>query len=336
MRHDVAGLLALGTARRMLAVAIGIATVAFGGSLYALDSARRAAETDAAWLRQRLTEKRALVRALHSDLAVVAQATERVSQMASIARDQNAAVRRVNQIEEPRDAAYTPARLAMLDDATMYRSEDSARALAQLAFLEEQLAATTDSLSLMVVLSKGVGSEAPVGQPAAIQPARVERAAVRTVVARPAVADTSQPGGWPVAGEVSSRFGWRESPYGTGTQRHTGLDIRADYGTPVRVSASGVVVFAGRDAGGYGSAVIVDHGRNVKTLYGHLSGIYVREGQRIPRGAVLGAVGNTGRATGAHLHYEVRVGNVPVDPMLYVQRARVEQVAMVTRRPRSR
>jgi murein DD-endopeptidase MepM/ murein hydrolase activator NlpD len=335
MRHDVAGLLALASARRMLAVAIGIATVAFGGSLYALDSGRRSAEHDATWLRQRLTEKRALVRALQSDLAVVAQATERVSQMASIARDQNAAVRRLNQIEEPRDAAYTPARLAALDDATMYRSEDSARALAQLAFLEEQLAATTDSLSLMVVLSKGTRTEEPVS-PAASRPAQVDRATVQPVVARPAVPDTSQPGGWPVAGEVSSRFGWRESPYGTGTQRHTGLDIRADYGTPVRVSASGVVVFAGRDAGGYGSAVVVDHGRNVKTLYGHLSGIYVREGQRVPRGAVLGAVGNTGRSTGAHLHYEVRVGNVPVDPMLYVQRARVEQVAMVTRARRSR
>ena len=333
MRHDVAGLLALATAQRMLlAVTIGIATVLFGGSLYALDSARRAAENDAAWLRQRLTDKRALVRTLHSDLAAVAQATERVSQMASIARDQNAAVRRMSQIEEPRDAAYTPARLAALDDATMYRSEDSARALAQLAFLEEQLAATTDSLSLMVVLSKGTHVE----EPAANRSARVEQVAVRPAVVRPAVADTSQPGGWPVAGEVSSRFGWRESPYGRGTQRHTGLDIRADYGTPVRVSASGVVVFAGRDAGGYGSAVVVDHGRTVKTLYGHLSAIYVREGQRIPRGAVLGAVGSSGRATGAHLHYEVRVGNVPVDPMLYVQRARVEQVAMVTRKPSSR
>src|SRR6185503_3653282 len=100
--------------------------------------------------------------------------------------------------EEPRDAAYTPARLAMLDDATMYRSEDSARALAQLAFLEEQLAATTDSLSLMVVLSEGTRTDEPVSTPAS-RPVRVERATVQPAVVRTAVADTSQPGGWPVA-----------------------------------------------------------------------------------------------------------------------------------------
>jgi len=88
----------------------------------------------------------------------------------------------------------------------------------------------------------------------------------------------------------------------------------------VRVSAPGVVVFAGRDSGGYGTVVVVDHGRDLKTLYGHLSGVYVRPGQRVERGTVVGAVGNSGRATGVHLHYEVRVGNVPVDPMLYVRR----------------
>jgi len=127
--------------------------------------------------------------------------------------------------------------------------------------------------------------------------------------------------------EVSSRFGWRASPYGRGSERHTGLDISAEYGTPVRVSAPGVVVFAGRDSGGYGSAVVVDHGRDVKTLYGHLSGIYVHEGQRVARATVLGAVATPGRATGVHLHYEVRVANVPVDPMLYVQGNRPERVA---------
>ena len=87
------------------------------------------------------------------------------------------------------------------------------------------------------------------------------------------------------------------------------------------MNAPGVVVFAGRDSGGYGKTVVIDHGRNLKTLYGHLSGIYVHEGQQVPRGTAIGAVGSTGRATGVHLHYEVRVGNVPVDPMLYIGRA---------------
>ena len=296
-------------------IAIGLAITTIGVSFYALAASRRAAVADAAWLRQRLGEKRALVRALQADLAVVAETTERVSQMAAIARDQNVAVRRYAQVEEPRDARYTPARLAALDDETVHRSEDGARALAQLSFLEEQLAETTDSLALMTVLSKGVQREetmTPV--------AKVERKPERKAV-RPAVAEVSAPGGWPVAGTISSGFGWRESPWGGGTRRHTGLDIRATYGAPVRVSAPGVVLFAGRDSGGYGTVVVVDHGRDLKTLYGHLSGVYVRPGQRIERGAVVGAVGNSGRATGVHLHYEVRVGNVPVDPMLYVRRA---------------
>ena len=321
MRGELTGAWVLAAAERKLVIAIALTALTFGGSLYALDAARRSAVGDASWLRQRLTEKRDLVHALQNELAVVAEATERVSQMATIARDQNVAVRRMAQLEEARDARYTPARLAALDDATMHRSEDGARALAQLAFLEEQFAATTDSLALMTVL-KGEILDQPVTRPAKAE---------RKPTVRPAVAELSTPGGWPVAGTVSSRFGWRESPWGGGSQRHTGLDIRAPYGTPVRVSAPGVVVFAGRDSGGYGTTVVVDHGRNVKTLYGHLSGVYVRPGQRVARGAAIGAVGNTGRSTGVHLHYEVRVGNVPVDPMLYVQRARAEASKLAAR-----
>jgi len=313
MQREATGMLDVAMARIHGMIALGLAVSAMGASFYALAASRSAAVADAAWMRQRLTEKRALVRALQADLAVVAETTERVSQMAAIARDQNVAVRRYAQVEEPRDARYTPARLAALDDATITRSEDGARALAQLGFLEEQLAETTDSLALMTVLSKGAQREetmTPV--------AKVERKRERKPI-RNAVAEVAAPGGWPVAGTISSGFGWRESPWGGGTRRHTGLDIRATYGSPVRVSAAGVVLFAGRDSGGYGTTVVVDHGRDLKTLYGHLSGVYVRPGQRVERGAVVGAVGNSGRATGVHLHYEVRVGNVPVDPMLYVR-----------------
>jgi murein DD-endopeptidase MepM/ murein hydrolase activator NlpD len=314
MRREATGMLDDAMARIHGTIALGLALSAMGASFYALAASRSAAVADAAWLRQRLGEKRQLVRALQKDLAVVAETTERVSQMAAIARDQNVAVRRAVQVEEPRDERYTPARLAALDDGTTSRSEDGARALAQLTFLEEQLAETTDSLALMTVLSKGVQREetmTPV--------AKVERKPERKPVPRNAVAEVSAPGGWPVAGTISSGFGWRESPWGGGTRKHTGLDIRATYGAPVRVSAPGVVLFAGRDSGGYGTTVVVDHGRDLKTLYGHLSGVYVRPGQRVERGAVVGAVGSSGRATGVHLHYEVRVGNVPVDPMLYVR-----------------
>jgi murein DD-endopeptidase MepM/ murein hydrolase activator NlpD len=310
---------------RAMVFAIAFSGVSLVFTLCVVDTARRAAQRDATWLAQRLAEKRALVRALQADLNDVAQATERVSQMASIAREQNVAVRHQIGIEEPRDVAYTPARLAALDDATMGRSDEGARAIAQLAFLEEQLAATTDSLSLLTAVTKTSRVVDPV------TPARAARAAVQ-----PAILDDWTPGGWPVVGDVTSRFGWRDSPWGSGSQRHTGLDIMASYGTPVRVSAPGMVVFAGRDSGGYGSTVVVDHGHNVKTLYGHLSGIYVREGQRVARSTAIGAVGNTGRSTGVHLHYEVRVGNVPVDPMLYVKSDGVQQVASASKYSRSR
>lgn len=322
------------------ALALGLTAVALALGMYAIDSARRAAEHEASWLRQRLTEKRALVRALNDDLAAVAVATERVSQMASIARDQNAEVRKLAQIEEPRDRTYTPDHLADLDDATVRRSEDGERALSQLAFLDEQLASTTDSLSLMIALSKGMRPVLPKAEPPAVEPtlrlavARVTSGTdVHPVVARvkpaqPTIVEPGTPSGFlPVSGDVSSPFGWRLSPWGRGRQRHTGVDIRAEMGTPVRTSGAGEVVFAGRDSGGYGSTVVIDHGRNVKTLYGHLSGIYVRKGQRVPRGTVVGAVGSTGRSTGAHLHYEVRVGNVPVDPLLYTKADGIDRVA---------
>jgi murein DD-endopeptidase MepM/ murein hydrolase activator NlpD len=291
---------------------------------------RRAAEAEAAWLRQRLTDKRALVRALQSDLGEIAEATERVSQMASIAREQNAGVRRAAAVDDGRAASYTPAHLAALDGVAVDHSEEGARALAQLAFLEEEFAATTDSLSLLLALTRQPRCPEPIETPKATTRAKAKPGKAGATPA--IVASGITPAGWPVRGDVSSRFGWRESPVGRGTRRHSGLDIRAPYGTPVRASAGGVVVFAGRDSGGYGSTVVVDHGNDVKTLYGHLSGIYVRKGQRVPRGTVLGAVGNTGRTTGVHLHYEVRVGNVPVDPMLYVEEGgRVRQVAMVSK-----
>jgi murein DD-endopeptidase MepM/ murein hydrolase activator NlpD len=316
MRLDVTAIRDGLSGRRAAWVAAGLAVVASGGAIAALASGRAAAEKEAAWYRQRLAEKRALVRALQSDLAVVAQTTERVSQMAVIAREQNVEVRRLASVEEPRAVNYSPERIAALDDVARTRSDYAARALAQLGFLEEQLASTTDSLSLMAALAQGPRVEP---QTSSATPAASKKAKAATPDAE--AVEAAVPAGWPVAGEVSSGFGWRESPYGGGSQRHTGLDIRADFGTPVRVNAPGVVVFAGRDSGGYGKTVVIDHGRNLKTLYGHLSGIYVHEGQHLPRGTAIGAVGSTGRATGVHLHYEVRVGNVPVDPMLYIARA---------------
>lgn len=120
--------------------------------------------------------------------------------------------------------------------------------------------------------------------------------------------------------EVTSNFGQRLDPFVGRMAMHTGLDMREDYGSPVRVTAAGTVINAGW-SGGYGNLVEVDHGNGLSTRYGHLSAILVSEGQRITAGAVVGKLGSTGRSTGPHLHYEVRVDGEPVDPTRFLRAA---------------
>jgi len=117
----------------------------------------------------------------------------------------------------------------------------------------------------------------------------------------------------PVAGPVTSRFGLRNDPYDQSRRFHGGLDVAAVEGAPVSVTESGRVVFAG-NRGDYGNVVIVEHEGGVRTLYAHLSRIDVEPGDALRRGARLGAVGSTGRATGAHLHFEVADGDTKLDP----------------------
>jgi len=123
---------------------------------------------------------------------------------------------------------------------------------------------------------------------------------------------------WPVQGPVASSFGEREDPFNGEGAFHTGIDIDAPYGTPVRAAGDGNVTGAAT-VGGYGREVLLDHGHGVATLYGHLSAIAVVAGQHVTRGQVIGYVGQSGRATGPHLHYEVRVHNVPVNPHKYLR-----------------
>jgi murein DD-endopeptidase MepM/ murein hydrolase activator NlpD len=122
---------------------------------------------------------------------------------------------------------------------------------------------------------------------------------------------------WPVEGPVGSGFGQREDPFNGEGAFHSGIDIEAAYGTPVRATADGEVSGAAVGAG-YGRAVVLNHGHDVMTVYGHLSAIAVLPGQHVTLGQVIGYVGQTGRATGPHLHYEVRVHNVPVNPHKYL------------------
>jgi murein DD-endopeptidase MepM/ murein hydrolase activator NlpD len=123
---------------------------------------------------------------------------------------------------------------------------------------------------------------------------------------------------WPVEGRVGSGFGQREDPFNGEGAFHSGIDIEAAYGTPVRATADGEVSDAPMGAG-YGRVVVLNHGHDVMTLYGHLSAIAVLPGQHVTLGQVMGDVGQTGRATGPHLHYEVRVHNVPVNPHKYLR-----------------
>jgi murein DD-endopeptidase MepM/ murein hydrolase activator NlpD len=123
---------------------------------------------------------------------------------------------------------------------------------------------------------------------------------------------------WPVVGALESGVGGRRNPFGgRGWEYHEGQDIDAAYGTPVQAAANGRVTIAGRQRG-YGNVVYIDHGAGLSTRYGHLSQINVAVGQTVTRGQTIGLVGSTGRSTGPHLHYEVRIDNQPVDPRRYL------------------
>jgi murein DD-endopeptidase MepM/ murein hydrolase activator NlpD len=125
---------------------------------------------------------------------------------------------------------------------------------------------------------------------------------------------------WPVMGPITSSFGQREDPIlGNGEgEFHKGLDISAANGVPIRATGDGVVKSAQME-NGYGREVTIDHGHGVETLYGHMSGFTVMAGQTVVRGQVIGYVGHSGRVTGSHLHYEVRIRNTPVNPHKYLR-----------------
>lgn len=127
----------------------------------------------------------------------------------------------------------------------------------------------------------------------------------------------STPSIWPTRGFVSSTFGYRVSPFTSVKKMHEGLDVAAPKGTDVVAPADGVVTFSGVK-GAYGNIVVLDHGYGLVTRYGHLSKVLVEPGQQVKRGSSIAKVGNTGRSTGDHLHYEVRIDGVPVNPTRYI------------------
>ncbi len=127
----------------------------------------------------------------------------------------------------------------------------------------------------------------------------------------------STPSIWPTEGWVTSTFGSRISPFTGQREFHQGIDISGKIGTPIYAPAKGKVSFTGVDAG-YGKTVLIEHGGGISTRYAHLHRFNVKEGQDVGRGEVIAYLGNTGRSTGPHLHYEVRINGVCVNPMRYI------------------
>lgn len=127
----------------------------------------------------------------------------------------------------------------------------------------------------------------------------------------------SLPDLWPANGKVSSNFGYRRDPFTFRRSFHKGIDIAASYGTSIKSSADGKVIHAGY-YNELGQTVIVDHGNGITTVYGHTSKLLVKKGQTVKKGDVIAKVGNSGRSTGSHLHFEIRINDEPIDPLKYL------------------
>jgi murein DD-endopeptidase MepM/ murein hydrolase activator NlpD len=129
---------------------------------------------------------------------------------------------------------------------------------------------------------------------------------------------SNMPTGYPLEGRITSSFGFRSNPFGgNGRESHKGLDISAPHGSPVKSTADGIVVYAGYK-GDLGNVVIISHGEDFQTYYGHLSEIIVKVGQELKASTIVGKVGSTGRSTGPHLHYEIHKNNKRINPKTFI------------------
>lgn len=175
---------------------------------------------------------------------------------------------------------------------------------------------------LALVLAPPVAAAAPAG-PATLPtgedavPLGMGLAAPAALPPAPAYVDSSLAPDLPLQVPLSSPFGWRADPMGAGGRFHAGVDLPAPAGSPARATRAGTVVFAGW-AGGYGNMVAIDHGGGWRTRYAHLARLLVYAGEFVAAGAVVGTIGSTGRSTGPHLHYELRLHGAALDPLLRV------------------
>src|SRR5215831_10029959 len=165
------------------------------------------------------------------------------------------------------------------------------------------------------MLKNGMASDSPLtvlSELLGLMSSRLD--SVRDSVERRHALASATPSIWPVAGWLTSSYGTRRDPFNDESAFHPGLDISADYGTPVLATADAKVVSAGQ-GGAYGNMIVLDHGFGISTRYGHLSRIAVASDQQVKRGDIIGYVGSTGRSTGAHLHYEIWMNGRLTNPM---------------------
>src|SRR2546430_8328509 len=227
-----------------LAAGLVVVTVAVAAQQVWQTERRSAALRDeVAGLRSRLADRRELIAHQCREMAQVASAVDHLARTAGALGERGAEARRLAHMEESRAETRALVNVAAtLDGGMSVMSEDAGRALEQVAWLDGQAVAASDSFAVLTVLVKDRGEEVSRGVPTL----------------------------WPVRGLVTSPFGVRTSPYGEGREMHPGIDISAQYGLPVTAAGNGEVIFAGRDPG-YGGLVIVDHGGPPRTLHGPLS-----------------------------------------------------------------
>ena len=146
----------------------------------------------------------------------------------------------------------------------------------------------------------------------------ISNAGLRLMPAMSFADSTYTPAIWPVLGHITDSFGERLDPFSGEGAFHTGVDVATDYGAPVHATADGIVTIAETHSG-YGRVVVIDHGFGITTWYAHLSAFSAVPGARVKRGEVVGYTGISGRSTGPHVHYEVRMNNAPVNPWRYMR-----------------
>lgn len=286
----------LGNLLRIVLVIVGVvAVIALAAGWFVAESVGNgpSAREENALLRARL-------QGLQSRVEVVDAALERVM-------DHDAKVRRLSQLDPVARAAGIGT-LQPLEVAAMRRDGPPAGPATERAVPKQQgdLDAQLDDLE---------GRAREVQDRAGL--AQVSLAEVKGWLEDRSAVERAQPSHWPTRGWMSSNFGWRDGPTDGRRDMHTGIDVSAPRGTPVVAAADGFVVFADYHPG-YGNLVVLDHGYGLTTRHGHLSTIRVRAGERVVRNELIGRVGNTGRSTGPHLHFEVLRNGVPQNPLRWL------------------